>query len=77
MPLIEPVPFSGEATATVVEITHGVSDPRLQITETLGPAWETHLLDVNIALGNPSASPRFNHGPTKLTVTTTIQGTGL
>jgi streptogramin lyase len=27
-------------------------DPRLQIAETLGPLWGTHLADVNIALGN-------------------------
>jgi Protein of unknown function (DUF3089)/Divergent InlB B-repeat domain len=27
-------------------------DPRLQIAETLGPLWGTHLVDVNIALGN-------------------------
>jgi streptogramin lyase len=36
---------------TVVEVTHG-GDPRLQIAETLGPLWGTHLVDVNIALGN-------------------------
>ena len=28
------------------------ADPRLQIAETLGPLWGTHLADVNIALGN-------------------------
>ncbi len=27
-------------------------DPRLQIAETLGPLWGTHLVNVNIALGN-------------------------
>ncbi|MGO9247299.1 MAG: hypothetical protein ACLP7W_01725 [Solirubrobacteraceae bacterium] len=35
----------------MVEVTHG-GDPRLQIAETLGPLWGTHLADVNIALGN-------------------------
>jgi hypothetical protein len=50
VPLLEPFTL-GEATATVVEVTHG-GDPRLQIAETLGPLWGTHLVDVNIALGN-------------------------
>ena len=47
VPLLES--FSGGVT--VVEVTHG-GDPRLQIAETLGPVWGTHLVDVNIALGN-------------------------
>ncbi len=51
VPLLESFPFSGEAKATVVEVTHG-GDPRLQIAETNGPLWGTHLADVNIALGN-------------------------
>jgi hypothetical protein len=28
------------------------SDPREQVAEVLGPAWGTHLVDVNIGLGN-------------------------
>jgi len=52
VPLLETFSFVGETTATVVEVTHGVNDPRLQIAETIGPEWGTHLLDVNIALGN-------------------------
>ncbi len=51
VPLLESFPVSGEVTATVVEVTQG-GDPRLQIAETIGPVWGTHLLDVNIALGN-------------------------
>ena len=53
VPLLGSYPLfgSGEATATVVEVTHG-GDPRLQIAETIGPVWGTHLVDVNIALGN-------------------------
>jgi len=51
VPLLETFSLFGETTATVVEVTHG-GDPRLQIAETIGPVWGTHLLDVNIALGN-------------------------
>jgi Protein of unknown function (DUF3089)/Divergent InlB B-repeat domain len=51
VPLLETFSLFGETTATVVEVTHG-GDPRLQIAETLGPLWGTHLVDVNIALGN-------------------------
>jgi streptogramin lyase len=47
--LLETISFFGEAT--VVEVTHG-GDPRLLATEPLGPVWGTHLVDVNIALGN-------------------------
>jgi Protein of unknown function (DUF3089) len=47
VPLLE----STSETVTVVEVTHG-GDPRLQIAETLGLLWGTHLVDVNIALGN-------------------------
>jgi streptogramin lyase len=50
VPPLEPSP-RGEATAVVVEVTQG-GDPRLQIAETIGPVWGTHLVDVNIALGN-------------------------
>jgi len=52
VPLLETFSFSGEATATVAEVTHGKGDPRQLATETLGPPWGTHLVDVNIALGN-------------------------
>jgi len=31
---------------------NSASDPREQIKETLGPTWGTHLVDVNVALGN-------------------------
>jgi streptogramin lyase len=53
VPLLGSFPLFGsrEATATVVEVTLG-GDPRLQIAETNGPLWGTHLVDVNIALGN-------------------------
>ena len=51
VPLLETFSFSGEATATVVEVTHA-GDPRQLATEPLGPPWGAHLGDVNIALGN-------------------------
>jgi len=28
------------------------NDPRERLTEPLGPEWGTHLVDVNVALGN-------------------------
>ena len=51
-------------------------DPRLQIAETLGPLWGTHLVNVNIALGNLVDLTAVRRGPTKLTVTTAVQDTG-
>jgi Protein of unknown function (DUF3089)/Divergent InlB B-repeat domain len=51
VPLLKAFPRQESSSATVVEVTHG-GDPRLQITETIGPLWGTHLVDVNIALGN-------------------------
>jgi streptogramin lyase len=51
VPLLKAFPRQESSSATVVEVTHG-GDPRLQIAETIGPLWGTHLVDVNIALGN-------------------------
>jgi hypothetical protein len=47
VPLLRPL----FGPARVTEVTHG-GDPRELATEPLGPLWGTHLVDVNIALGN-------------------------
>ncbi len=53
-----PAQYSGECKsvneASWLQLTDigGPGDPREQVAEVLGPNWGTHLVDVNIALGN-------------------------